>query len=96
MATFADDTAVMTIEETVKSSTTELKSAVNKIALWTRKWRIKLNKSKLVYIDFTDKKIRQQPIFINGTKVPYANTAKYLGMTLDAKLRRKEHIKKKT
>jgi hypothetical protein len=25
-------------------------------------------------IDFTDKKIRQQPIFINGTKVPYIPT----------------------
>jgi hypothetical protein len=42
----------------------------------------------------TNKKIRQQPIFINGTNVPYANTEKYLGMTLDAKLWWKEHIKK--
>jgi hypothetical protein len=28
-------------------------------------------------------------------KIPYANTAKYLGMTLDTKLRCKEHIKMK-
>jgi hypothetical protein len=40
-------------------------------------------------------KIKQQPIFVSGTKVPYANTAKYLGMTLDVKLRWKAHIKKK-
>jgi hypothetical protein len=32
---------------------------------------------------------------INGTKFPYANKAKCLGMTLNAKLRCKEHIKKK-
>jgi hypothetical protein len=43
MATFADDTA---IEETVESSTRKLQSAANKIAIWTRKWRIKLNESK--------------------------------------------------
>jgi hypothetical protein len=34
-------------------------------------------------------------IFISGTKVPYANTAKYLGMTLDAKLRCNENINNK-
>jgi hypothetical protein len=80
MATFADDTAVMEIGESVESSTRKLKSAVNKVAIWTRKCRIKLNEYKSVHIDFTNNNIRQQPIFINGTKVPYANTAKYLGM----------------
>jgi hypothetical protein len=86
MATFADDTAVMAIMETVESSTRKLQSAVNKVAIWTRKWLVKLNESKSVHNDFKNK-IKQQSIFINGTKVPYANTAKHLGMTLDAKLR---------
>jgi hypothetical protein len=95
MATFADDTVVMVIGETIDISTRKLQSAVNKVTIWTGKWRIKLNESKSVHIDFTDNKIQQQPIFINDTKVPYANTAKYLGMTLDVKLRWKEHIKKK-
>jgi hypothetical protein len=35
-------------------------------------------------------------MLINGTKVPYANTAKYPGMTLEAKLWWKERFKKKT
>jgi hypothetical protein len=96
MDTFADDTAVMAIRETVDISTRKLQSAVNRVAIWTRKWRINLNESKVVHIDFTNKKFKQQPIFISGTKCPYANTAKYLGMNLDAKLRWKEHIKKKT
>jgi hypothetical protein len=71
MATFADDTAVIAIGETVECSTRKLQSAVNKIAIWTRKWRIKLNESKSVHIDFTNKKIRQQPIFINGSKISW-------------------------
>jgi hypothetical protein len=92
MATFAEDTAVMEIGDI---STKKLQSAVNKVAMWTRKWRIELNESKSVHIDFTNNKIKQQPIFINETKVQYASTVKYLGMILDAKLRRKEHTNKK-
>jgi hypothetical protein len=37
MATFADDTAVMAIVETVESSTRKLQSAVNKVTIWTKK-----------------------------------------------------------
>jgi hypothetical protein len=95
MATFADDRAVMAIGVTVESSTRKLQSAVNKFAIWTSKWRIKLNESKSVHIDFINNKIKQQPIFINGTEIPYANTAKYLGINLDVKLRWEEPIKKK-
>jgi hypothetical protein len=45
-------------------------------------------------VDLRHKKIRQQPIIINGTQVPYANAAKYLGMTLDAKLGGKNILRK--
>jgi hypothetical protein len=58
MTTFADDIAVMAIGETFEKSTKKLQSAVNKVAIWARKWRIKLNESKSIYIDFTNKKIR--------------------------------------
>jgi hypothetical protein len=59
-----------------------------------KKRRMKLNESKSVHTDFTNNKIRQQPVFISGTQVPYANTAKCLAMTLYAKSQWKEYIKK--
>jgi hypothetical protein len=77
-ATFADDTAVIAVGESSldsPNSTKKFQSALNKIAIWTKKWRIKLNESKSVHIDFTNKRITQWPIYINGTQIPYANTA---------------------
>ena len=46
--------------------------------------------------NFTNKKIKTSPVFINSVKIPYANEAKYLGMTLDAKLNSRAHVKMKT
>jgi hypothetical protein len=82
----------MAVGESNEISTKKLQSALNKIAIWTKKWGIKFNETKSVHIDFTNKRITQRPININGTQIPYANTAKYLGMTLGTKLRWKEHI----
>jgi hypothetical protein len=62
---------------------------------WARKWRIKLNEIKSTYINFTNQKLDQRSILLNDVRIPPANTAKCLGMTLDAKLRCKAHIKKK-
>jgi hypothetical protein len=52
---------------------------------------IQLNESKSVHINFTNKPFEYIPVRINSQKAPYANTAKYLGMTL----RWKAHAKKK-
>lgn len=94
-ATFADDTAILAMADCVEKSTENLQSSINDIDKWTKKWRIKLNELKSVHVNFTNKKIVNVPIFIDNQPIPYANTAKYLGMTLDAKLRWKEHVKKK-
>jgi hypothetical protein len=44
---------------------------------------------------YPGKRIEHKQIHINHQVVPYENTAKYLGMTLDDKLRWKPHVKKK-
>jgi hypothetical protein len=69
--------------------------AADDITTWTCKWCIKLNEIKSTYINFTNQKIDPQSILLNGVRIPPANTAKYLRMTLHAKLCWKAHIKKK-
>ena len=52
-----------------------------------KKLHIQLNKSKSVYINFTKRRFEHVPVTIDSQKVPYTNSAKYLGKTLEAKLR---------
>lgn len=95
VATFADDTAILTVNDSIEEATTNLQRSLNKVVKWTRKWRVTLNETKSVHVNFTNQKIHRLPVYINGKQVPHANTAKYLGLTLDVKLRWKEHVKKK-
>jgi hypothetical protein len=85
----------MAIGDNNSESTQKLQIAITEVQRWTRKWRIKRNKTKSVHIDFTNQHVEHKPIYINHHAVPYENTAKYLGMTLDTKLRLKPHVKKK-
>lgn len=96
VATFADDTALLAVGKEQEISTRRLQVASNTILDWTNQWKIKLNELKSIHVNFTNKRLVNPPsLDINGTIVPYENNAKYLGMTLDAKLRWKEHVKKK-
>lgn len=94
-ATFADDTAIIALGNSQRESVSKTQYALNKVFNWTKLWRMKLNESKSVHIDFTNKNKNHHPIYINNVQVPYVNTAKYLGMTLDVRLRWKAHVKKK-
>ena len=51
------------------------------------------NESK--FLNFTYKKTNNLPIFLNLARIPFANEAKYLGMTLDARLKWNSHVKMK-
>ena len=96
VATFADDTAILAVGFNIDEATLKLQKACEKISTWTKKWKIKLNESKSVHINFTNRQIFHQPkIKLNGVDVSIGNSAKYLGMTLDVKLRWNEHVKKK-
>lgn len=94
-ATFADDTAILAVGDTIEETTVTLQKAINNVQEWLAKWRIKVNESKSTHINFTNRKVETLPVILNNLTVPYANQAKYLGMNLDAKLKWKVHVKKK-
>lgn len=94
VATFADDTALMASGRSIEESSSKLQEANNTITNWCKRWKIKLNEAKSVHVNFTLKKIENPPnVTLNNIVVPLENKAKYLGMTLDAKLHWKEHVK---
>lgn len=95
IATFADDTAILTTANSEIEATNKLQAALSDILLWINKWRMNLNENKSIHILFTNKELRYLPLYLNGKVIPFANTAKYLGMTLDTKIKWKEHVKKK-
>lgn len=50
IATFADDTAVITVGSDHEEAAEKLQTSINKINIWTKTWRIKLNENKSVHI----------------------------------------------
>lgn len=94
-ATFADDTAILAVGADNNESIEKITSSLSKLEGWTKRWRIKINENKSIHVDFTNKRLQYIPMKFNGTTIPHANEAKYLGMTLDARLRWKSHVKKK-
>lgn len=93
IGTFADDTVLMSTAKTEQEAAANLQSALDEVTQWTKKWKIDINSSKSNHIYFTNREIIQYPLFIDNQLVPIVNKAKYLGMTLDTKLKWKEHVK---
>lgn len=95
IATFADDTAILSVGSSAKEAALSLQTAIDMVLNWTKKWRININNQKCAHVNFTYNNSTYVEIYMNGVVVPFENHAKYLGMTLDAKLKWKVHVKKK-
>jgi hypothetical protein len=95
IATFADDTAIMAVGENIEEATVRRQQAIKVVNSWPKQWHIILNEIKSVHENFTNRKVGHIQVTINGNQIPHSNMVKYLGMMLDAKLRWKEHVKKK-
>jgi len=52
-ATFADDTAILTVHEDPTMAAHRLQVHLNKIQSWLKTWRMKANEAKSVQVTFT-------------------------------------------
>lgn len=96
IATFADDTVLLSSNANINTATTKLQLMVDNIILWFKTWRISINEQKTIQVIYTTRtKYTAQPIKIHGSPVQIEPVAKYLGMYIDSKLTWKYHLQKK-
>ncbi|XP_026476198.1 uncharacterized protein LOC113381613 [Ctenocephalides felis] len=90
-AAFAYDMAILASNENFTLASNFLQNHLNKIATWTKKWRIKINDTKSTHITFTLNKSNCQAVYINKRKIPIKDTVNlcesyYLGIHIDRRL----------
>jgi hypothetical protein len=90
IAMFANDTAILSISDSYDQAVTNLQAATSQVCLWA-----KLNKEKSCRVDFSRWPCNYIPTTMNDKFIPRTNSAKYLGMHLDRRLKWKVHIKQK-
>lgn len=96
IAQFADDTMLYYSSRNLSALDKALTDDLRRITKWYNKWRIKINEQKAQAIHFTHRQKRPDEIPINGYKIPWQSTVKYLGVTLDQKLTYSKHTKEIT
>ncbi|KAL3290506.1 hypothetical protein HHI36_023842 [Cryptolaemus montrouzieri] len=85
-ALYADDIALLSSTNHIKYGTSHIKQHLPVLLNWYKKWRLKINEAKSE-ATFFSKAIRQPPnLIINGSKIPWKRSVKYLGIHLDKRL----------
>ncbi len=91
-ATFADDTAVLSLHESAVVASDNLQGYLLQFEDWLKRWRIQVNETKSSHITFTLKRDTCPHVFLNNIEIPQVDCVKYLGLHLDQKLTWKNHI----
>jgi len=95
MATFADETAILSTDPDPVRATEELQHHLNLLQIWLEQWRIKVNPTKSAQVTFTIRRDICPPVNLHNTHIPVKKEVKYVGLHLDEKLTWKTHLKAK-
>ena len=93
---FADDCGAVVGGTNVTESRNRIQKMTGDLVAWGNSCGLRFNPSKTVVVLFTRKKTPYpMEIIIEGKSIPFSNTVKYLGVTLDRKLNWRQHINNK-
>jgi hypothetical protein len=95
MATFADDTAIMSSDHDPNTACQKLQQYLSLLQNWMEQWKITVNPAKSTLITFTTRRSVCPQVSINNFPIPIKQEIKYLGLHLDKKLTWLTHIKAK-
>lgn len=84
---FADDTALITHEKTLRRTIQALQQLIENTEKWFKLWRLTVNPQKSHFLIFNHKIKPSSPcIVVSNHPIKPENWAKYLGITIDKKL----------
>jgi hypothetical protein len=73
MATFADDTAILSANKDPLRASEDLQTHLNLLQQWFQQWRLKINNDKSVQITFTTRRTSCPQVTINNSIIPIRN-----------------------
>lgn len=95
-AVYADDTAIFVSVNRTNTICKKLQKSLIKAEKFFEKWKIKVNaqKTQSIIFPFNGQRIREPTRQLNlcGSDISYSNAVSYLGVTLDKKLKFKQHL----
>lgn len=92
VATFADDTAILSVNDDPQVASNNLQNLLNEFQVWLQKWRVKVNVTKSSHITFTLRRENCPPVSLNNILLTEVESVKYLGVHIDRRLTWKNHI----
>jgi len=93
-AAYADDTAILTAHKDHVKASQRLQKSLFHTQIWLKKWRIRVNGAKSIQVTFTTRRKTCPPVILNGVSISQAESARYLELPLDRRLKKleKTHI----
>jgi hypothetical protein len=95
MATFADDTAIMSSVHDPNTASQKLQQHLSLLRNCMEQWKFAFNAAKSTQITFTTIRTICSQVSINNFPIPIKQEVKYLGLHLDKKLTWLSHIRAK-